>query len=72
MMPEMEFVVSRNVEAIGYDAENRELHVRFLRSGITYVYSNVDEHVFQELRRAESKGSYVNLSIRNKFETRRL
>ncbi len=72
MMPEMEFVTSENVEAIGYDVENRELHVRFLRSGITYVYSNVDEYIFQELRMAESKGAYINQRIRNNFEFRKL
>jgi hypothetical protein len=71
-MPEMEFVVSENVEAIGYDVENRELHVRFLRSGVTYVYSNVDEYIFQELRMAESKGAYINQRIRNNFEFRKL
>lgn len=71
-MPEMEFVVSENVEAIGYDVENRELHVRFLRSGVTYVYSNVDEYIFQELRMAKSKGAYINQRIRNNFEFRKL
>jgi hypothetical protein len=71
-MPEMEFVVSENVEAIGYDVENRELHVRFLRSGVTYVYSIVDEYIFQELRMAESKGAYINQRIRNNFEFRKL
>jgi hypothetical protein len=72
MPPEMQFVVSGNIEAIGYDADNRELYVRYLKSGLTYIYSNVDEIVFTELQMADSKGSYVNQNIRNNYEFRKL
>jgi hypothetical protein len=41
-MPEMIFVDSSNVEAIGYDTQSQELHVRFLKSGETYVYYAVE------------------------------
>ena len=47
-MPEMQYVDSSNIEAIGYDPDNQELHVRFLKSGETYVYYSVEEWVFQE------------------------
>ena len=63
-MPEMEFVDSSNVEAIGYDSGSQELHVRFLKSGETYVYYNVDEWVFQEFLSADSKGKYLNANIK--------
>jgi len=62
-MPEMMFVDSSNVEAIGYDVDAQELHVRFLKSGQTYVYYAVEEWVFQELTQADSKGSYINARI---------
>jgi len=42
-MPEMHFVDSSNVEAIGYDPDAQELHVRFVRSGETYIYYSVEE-----------------------------
>ena len=71
-MPEMEYVDSSNIEAIGYEAEARELHVRFLKTGATYVYSEVDELVFQELMQADSKGSYLNRRIKGNYTYRRL
>ena len=41
-MPEMHYVDSTSVEAIGYDGNKLELHVRFL-SGSSYVYFDVPE-----------------------------
>ncbi len=62
-MPDMEYVASTNVEAVGYDAAARELHVRFL-SGETYVYRDVDEYIFHDLLNAPSKGSYINRTLK--------
>jgi hypothetical protein len=67
-MPDMHYVDSSNVEAIGYDSAAQELHVRFLKSGETYVYYNVEEHVFQELMRADSKGTYLNTNIKGRYQ----
>ena len=67
-MPEMHFVDSTNIEAIGYDENTQELHVRFLKSGETYVYYSVEEWVFQELMRADSKGIYLNTNIKGKYQ----
>ena len=71
-MPEMQFVDSSNIEAIGYDSEAQELHVRFLSSGATYVYSDVDAAVFDEPMQADSKGSYLNLRIKGNYSYHRL
>jgi len=71
-MPEMQYVDSSNIEAIGYEAEVRELHVRFLKTGATYVYSEVDEVVFEELMQADSKGSYLNRRIKGNYPYRTL
>jgi len=68
-MPEMEYVASTNVEAIGYDAETQELHVQFT-SGHTYIYSPVEEWVFEELRAAPSKGSFINRELKGRYEYR--
>ncbi len=67
-MPEMHFVDSSNVEAIGYDSATQELHVRFLRSGETYVYYAVEEWVFQEFMQADSKGTYLNTNIKDRYQ----
>jgi hypothetical protein len=64
---EMTFVDSSNVEAIGYDADAQELHVRFL-SGAYYVYSGVPQAVYDGLMAAPSKGSYLNREIKNVYQ----
>lgn len=70
-MPEMHYVVSSNIEAIGYDPATQELHVRFLTSG-TYVYYNVEEWVFDELMQADSKGIYLNSNIKGRYDYAKL
>lgn len=66
-MPEMHFVSSSNVEAIGYDGTSQELHVRFVKSGETYVYYNVEEWVFTEFMNADSKGAFINSHLRGRY-----
>ncbi len=67
-MPEMHFVDSKNIEAIGHDPASQELHVRFLKSGETYIYYGVEEWVFQEFMQADSKGTYFNTNIKNRYQ----
>ena len=63
---EMLFVVSSNIERIGYDPNSNTLRVEF-KSNRTYDYSNVPENVFSELKSASSVGSYHAKNIRNIF-----
>ena len=65
-MPEMFYVDSSNVEAIGYDEEAQELHVRFL-SGGTYIYHEVPKDVFEDLRVASSTGSFLNRVVKGVY-----
>lgn len=67
-MPDMHYVDSSNIEAIGYDSATQELHVRFLKSGDTYTYYNVEEWVFDEIMQADSKGTYFATSIKGHYE----
>jgi hypothetical protein len=67
-MPEMTFVDSSNIEAIGYDPDSLELHVRFAKSGLTYVYYGVEEWRYQELMQADSKGVYLNANIKPNYQ----
>ncbi len=68
----MIFVDSSSVEAIGYDAATLELHIRYLRSGETYVYHAVEEWRFQELMRSDSKGTYINANIKPHYQYAKL
>ena len=67
-MPEMQFVDSTNIEAVGFDRETHQLHVRFLKSGETYIYYGVEEWVFEELLRADSQGIYLNANIKGRYQ----
>lgn len=71
-MPEMIFVDSSNVEAIGYDSERRELHVKFAKAGETYVYYDVEEWEFEEFKRADSKGTFLNTNIKSRHNYAKL
>jgi hypothetical protein len=62
-MPEMQFVTSSNIEAVGYDASSQELHVRFL-DGSTYVYYDVEDYKFTEMLSGGSVGVYLNQNIK--------
>lgn len=70
-MPKMRNVVSSNVEAIGYNEAEQELHVRF-RGGDTYVYHEVRRDAFEELMRAESKGVFLNQRVKGVYKFTRL
>lgn len=61
--PVMQMVNSSNVEAVGYDAAAREIYVRFL-GGRTYAYGEATERTFEELRSADSVGSYLNRVVK--------
>ena len=71
-MPEMIFVDSSNIEAIGHDAATLELHVRFLKSGDTYVFYAVEEWRYQEMMQADSKGVFLNQNIKPHYQSAKL
>lgn len=66
-MPEMIFVDSSNVEAVGYDDDTRELHVRFVSGGY-YIYHEVPRQIFDDLMNAPSKGSFLNREIKGVYQ----
>jgi len=49
-----------------YSPEEHVLELGF-RTGKVYIYFDVPSHSYQELVRAESKGRYFNIHIRNHF-----
>ena len=71
-MPNMQYVDSSNIEAIGFESDNQELYVQFLKSGQTYIYYNVEEWVFHEFLAADSKGTYLNSNIKGRYQYSRL
>ncbi|MGE3520759.1 MAG: KTSC domain-containing protein [Vicinamibacterales bacterium] len=65
-MPRMIPVDSTSIDAIGYDTEAAELHVRLL-SGNTYKYAGVSQAAFQAFLSAPSKGAYFNREMKPKY-----
>ncbi|MCH8900576.1 MAG: KTSC domain-containing protein [Acidobacteria bacterium] len=66
-MPDMIYVDSSNLEQIGYDSDNMELHIIFKDSSL-YVYLNVPVQIYEELQGAPSKGSYLNREVKGTYE----
>ena len=64
-------VSSSNIESIGYDANNLELHIRFL-NGSLYVYKNVPQFEYDNLLQAPSVGSYLNRNIKGGYAYERV
>ena len=55
-------VTSSMLLAVGYDATKRELEAVF-SSGQVWRYQEVPRRVYQELLKAESKGSYMRSCV---------
>lgn len=64
-------VASSSLVSIGFAREARTLEIEF-RSGSIYRYIGVPVRVFEELKKAESKGRYFAQSIRGKYEFQRI
>lgn len=52
------------MRAVGYQAQGRVMEIEFV-SGSVYQYLGVPARIYEELRRAESKGQYFNDEIRD-------
>lgn len=64
-------VSSSNIHSIGYENETLTLEVEFHSSGL-YQYSGVPKAVFQGLIAAQSKGSYFQNYVKNRYPCRKV
>lgn len=71
-LPAIRGVESSSIAAVGYDPTTRRLYLRFVGSGNAYLYHGVPPAVFDELMRAESKGGFVNTTIKGSYDYSRL
>ena len=62
---EMHYVDSSNVDQIGFDEAEKEVHVIF-KKGDHYVYSDVSQDVWEAFRNSVSKGSFIHQEFRSK------
>lgn len=64
-------VDSSSLASVGYSPENSVLEAEF-RHGVAYRFFLVPQRVFDDLLRAESKGTYFNRFIRGRYTHARL
>ncbi len=64
---EMLRVNSTAIVAIGYDEQNMRMKITF-KQGDTYDFCRVPKYIFEGLYRAQSKGTYYNLHIKDKYQ----
>jgi hypothetical protein len=71
MTPEMQPVVSDAVANIGYDEEAEEVYVEF-NNGPTYVYMQVPRPTWQDFETSDSKGGFVNQTLKPNYACREI
>jgi hypothetical protein len=59
------------VATIRYDENTSTLRVVFV-SGMVYDYKNVPEEVFHEMKKAGSKGTYLNKHIKGSYDFKKV
>ena len=59
-------VKSATIRSIGYEAETETLEIEFHRRG-TYQYIGVPEFLFRGLMLSDSKGTFFNTRIANRY-----
>lgn len=64
-------VVSSNIDAVGYDAEAKQLFILF-KNGTSYRYDDVGYTVYDQLIKAESVGKTFNQFVKPNYSFTKL
>jgi len=59
-------IQSRSIAEVGYDPNSMVLEVQF-NNGRRYHYLDLPEAIYIELMQSESKGNYLNVSIKPNY-----
>lgn len=62
---------SNNISKIEYDNSTQSLLIVF-RNDAEYLYSDIPESVFLDMKNSESKGSYLHNHIKGKYRYSRV
>jgi KTSC domain len=63
-------VISSSVAAVGYDPTTTELYVRFHHASRTYVYTGVQQSLYEQFLQASSKGRFLAWPIKGHYPYR--
>jgi hypothetical protein len=64
-------ILENNLESVQYDFNSKKLKVIFL-DGTCYLFLNVPQQEFENLIKANVKGSHFNRYIRKQYEFERI
>jgi len=64
-------VTSKNIRAVGYEAETSTLEVEF-NYGSVYQYHSVPQEVYDSFILADSKGTFLNTNIKGSYSFTKL
>lgn len=64
-------ITSSVVAAMEYDESLSTLRITYV-SGKVYDYKNVPPEVYEEMKEAESKGTFLNYRIKGKYRYKRV
>lgn len=70
-LPEMTPVQSSNIASVGYDDVTLTVFVQFL-NGTIYIYKEVPQFEFENLKAAASVGSYLHRNFKNVYAYERI
>ena len=59
------------ISAMDYDPEAKTLKIAYV-SGQTYIYKNVPEAVYKELKASRVKGRYLRFFVKDKYTFERV
>lgn len=71
-LPPMLNLASCSVDSAGFSHERNSLYVRFQDNDAIYVYHLVPRRVFEDLLEAESKGAFINTSVKPRYPVTKL
>ena len=60
-------VKSSNLKSVGYDKTKKLLEIEF-HTGAVYQYQGVLGHIYKQLMRAPSLGTYFHKTIRDQYK----
>jgi len=64
-------VSSSNIESLGYNPDDRKLHVQFL-NGNLYEYAEVPKELFELMMASTSKGSFFHKEIKGNYPAKQI
>jgi hypothetical protein len=59
------------IAGMAYDPENHMLQINYV-SGQTYLYKDVPEKIYKELKASRVQGRYLRFFVKDKFEFEKL